>query len=139
VGNLAVVAGECSRLPEAAWKRRPELICHLRDVEREVNLPRLRSVIETDNPFVAGADTDPWANERDYQSQSGPQALLDFIAARREAARYLRRQPAAIWTRTARHAIFGPTQLIEIVGWILDHDRIHLDQIRGTKARVAGA
>ncbi len=143
-GNLAIAAGELSALPSAAWQRRPsagewsltELICHLRDVEREVNLPRLRSVIETDNPFVAGADTDPWANERDYQSQSGPEALRDFIAARREAARYLRSQPYTVWSRTARHAIFGPTQLIEIVGWILDHDRIHLDQIRGTQARV---
>jgi FMN phosphatase YigB (HAD superfamily) len=143
-GNLAVVAAELTGLPEAAWTRRPksgewsltELICHLRDVEREVNLPRLRSVVETDNPFVAGADTDPWATERDYQAQSGPEALRDFIAARREAARYLRTQPDSIWTRTARHAIFGPTQLIEIVGWILDHDRIHLDQVRGTVARV---
>ena len=143
-GNLAMLAGELAGLPEAAWMKRPssgewsltELVCHLRDVEREVNLPRLRSVIETDNPFVAGADTDPWATERDYQAQSGPAALRDFIAARREAARYLSSQPTEVWTRTARHAIFGPTQLIEIVGWILDHDRIHLDQVRGTRARV---
>ena len=143
-GNLAAAVGELAGLPEAAWQRRPssgewsltELICHLRDVEQEVNLPRLRSVVETDTPFVAGADTDPWATERDYQAQDGPQALRDFIAARREAAHYLRRQPNTIWTRTARHAIFGPTQLFEIVGWILDHDRIHLDQMRGTRARV---
>ena len=144
-GSLAVVTGALSGLPEAAWKQRPsagewsltELICHLRDVEREVNLPRLRSVVETPNPFVAGADTDPWATERAYQTQSGPAALRDFTAARRETARYLRAQPNSIWTRTARHAIFGPTQLIEIVGWILDHDRIHLEQMRGTIARVS--
>lgn len=144
LGNLAVVSHELSDLPAAAWSKRPsagewsltELICHLRDVEREVNLPRLRSVVETDNPFVAGADTDPWATERNYQAQSGPDALRDFIAARREAARYLRTQPPTIWTRTARHAIFGPTQLREIVGWVLDHDHIHMDQMRGTRARV---
>lgn len=144
VGNLTVVAGELSHLPPANWTRRPssgewsltELICHLRDVEREVNLPRLRSVVESDNPFVAGADTDPWAQERDYQAQSGPVALRAFIAARREASRYLRLQPDSVWGRSARHAIFGPTQLEEIVGWILDHDRIHLDQLRSTKARL---
>jgi FMN phosphatase YigB (HAD superfamily) len=143
-GNLAMVHGELGDLPQAAWQPRPssgewsltELICHLRDVEREVNLPRLRSLVESDNPFVAGADTDPWARERDYQAQSGPEALRDFIAARREAVNYLRRQPSQVWRRTARHAIFGPTQLIEIVGWILDHDRIHLDQMRATRARV---
>jgi hypothetical protein len=105
----------------------------MRDVEREVNLPRLRAVIEQDNPFIAGADTDPWALERDYQSQDGPRALRDFAQARQASARLLRLQPPSVWSRTARHAIFGPTQLIEIVGWFLDHDLIHLEQVRKTK------
>jgi FMN phosphatase YigB (HAD superfamily) len=144
-GNLAALHGALEGLPEAAWSTRPvpsewsltEIICHLRDVEREVNLPRLRAVIDTDNPFVSGADTDPWAAERNYRSQSGPAALADFSRARQEAAGYLRAQPAGIWSRTARHAFFGPTLLSEIVGWVLDHDRIHLDQVRQTKRRLA--
>jgi FMN phosphatase YigB (HAD superfamily) len=144
-GNLAVVVGALAGLADAQWRRRPrpaewsltEIICHLRDVDREVNLPRLRAVVESDNPFVAAADTDPWARERDYQAQSGPQALRAFVDARRQAAHYLQRQPEAVWSRTARHAIFGPTMLVEIVGWILDHDRIHLQQIRETKAKAS--
>jgi HAD superfamily hydrolase (TIGR01549 family) len=140
-GNLAALHGSLDGLGAAAWRARPaaaewsltEIVCHLRDVEREVHLPRLRAVVENDNPFVAGADTDPWAVERDYQSQSGPEALRDFSAARKEAAHYLRAQPEAAWNRTARHAIFGPTLLSEIVGWVLDHDRIHLEQVRKTR------
>ncbi len=144
-GNLAVVVGALSGLADAQWTQRPspaewsltEIICHLRDVDRDVNLPRLRAVVESDNPFVAGADTDPWARERDYQAQSGPQALQAFADARRQAGHYLRSQPDSVWTRTARHAIFGPTQLAEIVGWILDHDRIHLEQIRKTREKAS--
>jgi FMN phosphatase YigB (HAD superfamily) len=144
-GNLAGLLGELDGLPAEAWRQRPgpgewsltELVCHLRDVEREVNLPRQRAVVETDNPFVAGADTDPWAVERDYQSQSGPEALAAFTQARREAAAYLARQPETIWARTARHAIFGPTRLSEMVGWVLDHDLIHLDQVRATRRRIS--
>jgi FMN phosphatase YigB (HAD superfamily) len=145
-GNLAALYDAVAGLPAPSWAARAaasewsitEILCHLRDVEREVNLPRLRSVAEQDNPFVSGADTDPWAVERNYQAQSGPAALDDFASARKEAVRYLRAQPASIWSRTARHAIFGPTLLVEIVGWILDHDRIHLDQVRQTKKRLPG-
>ena len=144
-GNLASLHGELAHLTAGLWPLRPapsewslsEIVCHLRDVEREVNLPRLHTLIETDDPFVSGADTDPWAIERNYQSQSGPEALKAFTVARRSAAGYLRAQPQSIWSRTARHAIFGPTRLVEIVGWILDHDLIHLDQVRQTKARVS--
>ena len=140
-GNLAALIGDLADCPSERWPRRPaagewslnEIVCHLRDVEQEVNLPRLRAVIEQDNPFLAGADTDPWALERNYQAQDGPHALRDYAQARKASARLLRAQPASVWTRTARHAIFGPTQLVEIVGWFLDHDLIHLEQVRKTK------
>ena len=122
--------------PSASEWSLTEIVCHLRDVEQEVNLPRLHAVVEQDNPFISGADTDPWALERDYQSQDGPRAMRDFARARKATARFLRAQPASVWTRTARHAIFGPTQLVEIVGWFLDHDLIHLDQVRKTKSSV---
>ncbi|MEP7359048.1 MAG: DinB family protein, partial [Anaerolineales bacterium] len=144
-GHLAALLAETQAWPAEQWTSRPapaewsltELVCHLRDVEREVNLPRLHTLVESNNPFVAGADTDPWAIERNYQSQSGPAALQDFIAARKEASAYLRTQPSSIWQRTARHAIFGPTQLVEIVGWILDHDLIHLNQVRKLTERLS--
>jgi len=143
-GNLAALVGELADWPAEKWSQRPapdewsltEIVCHLRDVEREVNLPRLHAVIETDNPFLSGADTDPWALERNYAAQDGSQALRDFAQARKASARLLRLQPPSIWTRTARHAIFGPTQLVEIAGWFLDHDLIHLEQVRKTKKGV---
>jgi FMN phosphatase YigB (HAD superfamily) len=137
-GNLAAILGTLEDLPEAAWTRKPadggwaitEIVCHLRDVEAEVHLPRLRALVETDNPFLSGADTDPWAAERNYRSQSGPQAVHDFIAARRQTRAFLDALPDSAWNRPARHAIFGPTHLAEIVGWMLGHDRIHLEQLR---------
>jgi FMN phosphatase YigB (HAD superfamily) len=141
-GNLAALMGELDDWPSERWPRRPaaeewsltEIVCHLRDVEIEVNQPRLRAVVEQDNPFLSGADTDPWAVERNYAAQNGPRALREFAATRKTTARFLRTQPASIWTRTARHAIFGPTQLVEIVGWFLDHDLIHLEQVKKTKS-----
>jgi len=144
--NMAAIDGALAGVSDPLWKQRSgatewsltEIVCHLRDVDRDVNLPRMHSVIEADNPFISAADTDPWALERDYQSQSGPEALKDFMKARQELSTFLAGQPEAIWSRTARHAIFGPTQLVEIVGWILDHDRIHLEQLRLTRQKAEG-
>jgi len=144
IGNLAAILSVLESLPAPMWTRRPaegewsmtEIVCHLRDVEAEVHLPRLRALIESNNPFISGADTDPWAVERDYPSQSGPQALQDFVAARQQTHAFLAGLPESAWNRPARHAIFGPTHLAEIVGWMLGHDRIHLEQLRMTKEKV---
>jgi FMN phosphatase YigB (HAD superfamily) len=143
-GHLAQVLDACANLPEDLWTRRPaagewsltEVICHLRDVDQEVNLARVQLVLEDDNPFITGADTDPWAMERNYQAQSGPQALAAFAATRQPLYRRLAGLPAAAWGRPARHAFFGPTTLAEIMGWGLDHDRIHLEQIRATLGKI---
>lgn len=106
-----------------------ETICHLRDVEREVNLPRLQRMIHQENPFLSGADTDPWAEQRGYRHQDGPQALQDFCATRIEMVNLLAELRPDGWQRTARHAIFGPTSLLELVSFISGHDRLHVQQI----------
>ncbi len=124
-------------LPADRWRRRPrpeewcltEIICHLRDVEREVNLPRIQAILNEDNPFLAGQDTDPWAEERHYHRQDGVQALGEFVAARMETLNLLDDLSPEAWDRPARHAIFGPTHLRELVGFMAGHDRLHIRQI----------
>lgn len=143
-GNLAFLSGELSPLTEAQWKARPdaqdwsltEAICHLRDVDAEVNVPRLNLVLNNDNPFISGAITDPWAIERNYQAQDGPEALQAWAGFRQQLVTELRAQPPSVWQRTARHALFGPSTLAEIMGWALDHDRLHLEQARNLLRQV---
>ncbi len=106
-----------------------EVLCHLRDVEREVNLPRLRTILASANPFIAGQDTDRWALERQYQQQDCLEAQTDFLYARLELLALLASLSEADWERTARHAIFGPTRLAELVNIIASHDRLHVRQV----------
>ena len=106
-----------------------EVLCHLRDVDAEVNIPRLDKVLKERNPFLAGQDTDPWAEARQYYQQDGLQALTNFTKARLEVLRYLENLPAESWDRKARHAIFGPTHLRELVNIIAGHDILHVQQI----------
>ena len=127
----------CRNLPEAAWRQRPaiaewsitEIICHLRDVDLEVNLQRVELLLSKEKPFLPGQDTDPWAEQRKYNEQDGPNALLRFIAARSQLLNRLEALSPQDWQRPARHAIFGPTTLLEIITIITAHDRLHLRQI----------
>jgi FMN phosphatase YigB (HAD superfamily) len=133
----AVLHGHTLSLEDADWTRKPapgewsltEILCHLRDVDQEVNLPRLQKVIGSDNPFIPGKDTDPWAEARQYARQDGRQALVQMIFARQQIVALLEALDPAGWQRPARHAIFGPTRLQELVDIIAAHDRLHLQQV----------
>jgi FMN phosphatase YigB (HAD superfamily) len=106
-----------------------EVLCHLRDVDAEVNLPRLQKVVSERNPFLPGQDTDPWADTRQYCLQDGLQALGDFTRARLELLHLLENLPPEGWNFPARHAIFGPTNLRELVNIIAGHDILHVQQV----------
>ncbi len=129
-----------ANLEEQEWKQKPaanewcltEIVAHLRDVDQEVNLPRLEKVCLEDNPFLPGVDTDPWAAERQYFSQNGPVSRQEFLAARTKLLELVTRLSDIGWQRPARHAIFGPTNVSELVGIIATHDQLHIHQIYET-------
>jgi HAD superfamily hydrolase (TIGR01549 family) len=140
LANLAGVAAGFDtlgrKLSGPVWTKKPnpdewclaEILCHLRDVEAEVNLPRLRKVISEINPFIPGKDTDPWASERQYILQDCLEARDSFLFSRIELLTILETLDSAEWQRAARHAILGPTHIQELAGIIAAHDRLHIQQ-----------
>lgn len=142
-GNLAILkatpAGletSCMTLSQDEWYFRPasdewsltEILCHLRDADQEVNFPRIKMVITETEPFLPGVNTDLWAQERDYQSQSGQEAIREFIDVRAEITNLLNQLPPSGWNRKARHAIFGPINISELVKFMSTHDIMHIRQ-----------
>jgi hypothetical protein len=105
-----------------------EILCHLRDVDIDVNLPRIDKVLNELNPFLPGIDSDKWAEERLYYCQNGLEALRDFTSSRIQLLDLLDELKPEEWNRPARHAIFGPTSLKELVSIIVGHDRLHVQQ-----------
>lgn len=124
-------------LKDAEWTVRPqqkewapiEILCHLRDLDTEVNLPRVLALIAENDAFIPGQDTDPWAEERHYIKQDGPTAFRDFVTARMKLLATLKSLSREGWDRRARHTIFGPTRLQELVGFMAEHDRTHIRQL----------
>jgi hypothetical protein len=125
-----------ANLEPDTWRFRPaadewnltEIVTHLRDVDREVNLPRFRRVISQEMAHVAGINTDLWAKERNYSAEDGPEMLRELIAVRTEMIDLLDALSSADWERKAQHTIFGPTSLRELVGFVATHDRSHVQQ-----------
>ncbi len=132
----AVFQSLVSALSPEAWKHEPtvddwaviEIISHLRDTEREVHHGQLKTLLEDAQPFVPRPDAAVWAKQRKYLNEDGLQATAAFAAARSETLRRLQGLPESIWERAARHAIFGPTNFTEVVGFMADHDRLHVQQ-----------
>lgn len=114
-----------------------EILCHLRDVEEEVNLSRYQKVVQEADPFLPGMVTDPWADERLYICQDGPTALTEFCQARLQALDLLENAEPKDWRRTARHAIFGPTDLRELASINAGHDRVHIQQFLQTLKMIS--
>lgn len=129
-----------SRLDESGWNQRPrsnewslgEVFCHLRDVDIEVTLPRIERIVREYAPFITAEETDVWADERDYLHEDAALALDGFTRARTDLLLALQHIQPLDWSRPARHAIFGPTTLGELLTFTITHDQNHLRQVAKT-------
>jgi FMN phosphatase YigB (HAD superfamily) len=132
----AVLQSLTRALTDEQWHHEPkpddwamnEILCHLRDTEVEIHQLQLDLMLEKPDAFIPRPDTGVWASEREYLHSDGVQALKEFSAARLENLEKLKMPGDEIWSRRARHAIFGPTNFLEVVGFMADHDQMHVQQ-----------
>ena len=105
-----------------------EQACHLRDLEREGYLVRVRRMLSEKAPVLEGFDGQAVAAARDYAGQDAHAAAQDFAAARRELV-------AVVGARGAddlkREATFDGRRitLTDLVGMIDAHDNEHREEI----------
>ena len=132
----AVLQSLSASLTEEQWRHEPtrddwamnEIVCHLRDTEREIHQMQLSLMTEKESAFIPRPDSGVWASEREYLNIDGKSALIEFAEARIQNLKILRGLDEQIWSRNARHAIFGPTNFLEVVSFMADHDRLHIQQ-----------
>jgi FMN phosphatase YigB (HAD superfamily) len=131
-------------LPADRWGLSPkpnewcftEIICHLRDSDLEINLPRISKIRSEVNAFIPAINADEWSTVRSYCSEDGAEALNGFNLARLELIHILQSLSAEDWNRLARHAIFGPSTLRELISFAATHDRTHVQQALQTLNNV---
>lgn len=133
----AVLRQVTSSLTDGVWQHEIarddwamiEIVCHLLDTEREIHQMQLQLMFEREDAFIPRPDTSVWASERDYLHFDGHKALREFSSARVKNIELIKNAGDAIWSRKARHAIFGPTNFLEVTSFMADHDRMHIQQL----------
>ena len=108
-----------------------EVLCHVRDSDHDVLVPRLARFIAEPEPFFEDFDMTGWDRERSYATQSPAQAIAEWRAVRGGAVAILATLGRSDWTRLGFHSVRGPYPLAEMVRAWVEHDVSHLHQIAG--------
>lgn len=108
-----------------------EIMCHLRDMEREAYLARYQRMLGEENPFLPNVDQNRIAYESDYINQDAKAALAEFKHLREETIRTLDNAPAESWSRGGTHETDGPMTIEQLVArQIKGNDLNHLVQMK---------
>jgi DinB family protein len=105
-----------------------EHACHLRDLEREGYLVRVRRMIGEKDPALEPFHGSDVARSRDYLAQDAKIAAQEFAAARREVTGLLAPLTEA---DLAREATFGGERVTfaDVIAMMVEHDRGHREEI----------
>jgi uncharacterized damage-inducible protein DinB len=130
-------ADRLERNEDSRWRRRPasggwsalEVLCHLRDADADVFLPRLERMLANRKSALPDVDMTGWEIRRGYREQSPARVLEEWAAARRTLLARLAPLTRADWTRVGAHAVRGPYPLAEMVRLLADHDLSHRRQM----------
>ena len=106
-----------------------QVVCHLRDVDREIYQSRIEQLLDASEIRFEEVDPTPWVTGRDYNAQDPAAALAEWGASREELVATLSPLGAAEWMRFAWHAARGPYPLGHMVRDWTEHDLSHRQQL----------
>jgi hypothetical protein len=110
-----------------------EIICHLRDEEKEDFKVRFKKVL--DSPSLPPPPIDPvgWVKARNYIGQNYETVLKDFLSERTASINWLKTLDDPKWDNAYNHPKLGRlTAKMFCTNW-LAHDYLHIRQITRLK------
>jgi DinB family protein len=115
-----------------------EIVCHMRDMEREAYLARYERILAEDEPRLPDVDGDVYSLEMDYRAQAHAPVLRDWTRLRRESLRLLSRVKGPQWDRAGVHETAGRLSMADFLRrHAIGNDGAHLGQIEAIKRRHA--
>lgn len=120
---------------QARWKPTPEewsileVICHLRDEEREDFRAGVDYILHRPTDGWPKINPPQWVVERAYNQQPLAEVLTAFTRERQTSLAWLRDLSAPDWATTAMHPHFGPFQARDMLAAWLAHDLLHIRQL----------
>lgn len=121
------------------WSAR-EIVHHLADSEMTSAI-RLRLLIASDRPAIAGYDQEEFARRLHYDTRSIHASLAAFQAARLTTAEILERLTEDDWKREGTHSESGRYSVEQWLEIYAAHAHGHAEQIRAAReaARTASS
>ncbi len=125
---------EVARLPAAAalWRAaegewsQHECLTHLVIAEQHIFLPRIRALLEQDNPVVMGMDETALQKQLWRAEQPRDELLAGFLQTRQAELALLEH---ADWARPGVHSAMGPIDIGWVAQYALGHTWEHMSQI----------
>jgi len=122
--DLAAAASAASPEPPAPGEWTPsEIVRHLIAVEEEVWHPRIRQLLDEDEPRWAWVEPDRWGGAPDASLDD---LLAEYGARRAVTVGMLDELDDAGWEKTGVHATFGRLDAAGLMRRAIDHDREHI-------------
>lgn len=122
---LTASADALWRPKEGEWSVH-ECLAHLRNIEREVFLYRVRRTVNEDRPPLEVFDEEAYHRKHWSAAEPLPAMLTGYLSARQEMIDLLAAAPD--WSRQGIHATRGPVSLAWQADYALGHTWEHLSQ-----------
>ena len=126
---LSLSEEELKRVPAPNEWALHQTAMHMRDVEVEVFLYRVKRILTENQPAVPNFDPD--ARMKQFYSSEIPAKKIasEFLRARRQIVKLLRATKDKDWARIALHSTYGKISLEWIVTHFYGHTLEHTGQI----------
>ena len=106
-----------------------EILCHLRDEEREDFRVRIDFTLHRPGESWPSIDPQGWVTERGYADEVPADVLAEFLIAREESLRWLRRLAEPSWDTAYEHPSLGRLTAGDLLASWAAHDLLHLRQL----------
>ena len=108
-----------------------QILVHIQSVNEQVYFPRLKRILEQDNPLFQDFDADEWMRAH-YDPSLPQEEVIDQIAVQcEEMANWLDELRVADWDRPGTHVVLGTHPLEWWADRMESHILEHLAQLRG--------
>lgn len=145
LGSMPRFLEACAqRLPHAEWTRQPspglfalvEHCCHLRDLEEEGYMLRLRRMLREDMPALDDFDGGAVAARRNYPEQDLAAAVKAFAEARARNLAVLSTLDARALFRAATFIEHGTITVQRLAELMAEHDASHRGELEALLASL---
>lgn len=110
-----------------------QILSHIRDVEAQAFVPRIRVILEEESPRLQSFDPSEWMDEH-YDADEGVREILDEIRSlRSKGSDLIQPLNPQVWSRTGEHPSFGVRTLQWWVEYSVRHFEEHIEQLAETR------